>query len=136
MTTSTTSTTSMLNELARSLLDGKTFAVLTTLYPDGRPHATVVWVERDGDDVLFSTTATRRKTRNLRRDPRASITFFSPEDPYQYVGLEGTVSMTEEGGRALIDKLSMKYRGHLYPEEPAGTVRLVCRLTPTRLLGR
>lgn len=49
------------NERTRRLLDGKTFATVATLDPDGAPQTSVVWIERDGDAVLFSATAGRRK---------------------------------------------------------------------------
>jgi Pyridoxamine 5'-phosphate oxidase len=35
-----------LPERVRGLFDGKNFAVLSTLEPDGKPHSTVVWVKR------------------------------------------------------------------------------------------
>lgn len=124
-----------LTDLAKRLLDNKVFAVVTTLHRDGRPHSTVIWAKRDGNDVVFSTTRTRRKALNLHRDPRASVTFFDVKNPYQYVSLEGTVTMSEEGGRALIDELSLWYNGQPYPQEPPDTVRMVCRFTPTKQLG-
>jgi hypothetical protein len=42
-----------------------------------------MWVDRDGDEVLFSTVAGRRKHRNFERDARASVTMIDSEDPYQ-----------------------------------------------------
>ena len=60
-----------LNDEIRRLLDGRHFAVLATINPDGGPQTSAMWVGRDGDDVLFSTVAGRRKHRNLERDPRA-----------------------------------------------------------------
>jgi hypothetical protein len=59
-----------LTDKVRMLFDGKNFAVLSTLEPDGRPHSTVTWVKRDADDVLFALPESRRKTANLIRDPR------------------------------------------------------------------
>jgi PPOX class probable F420-dependent enzyme len=59
-----------LNDEIRRLLDGRHFAVLATINPDGGPQTSTMWVARDGDDVLFSTVAGRRKHRNLERDPR------------------------------------------------------------------
>jgi len=49
-----------LDDKVRTLFDGRNFAVLSTLEPDGRPHSTVTWVKRDGDAVLFALPATRR----------------------------------------------------------------------------
>jgi PPOX class probable F420-dependent enzyme len=70
-----------LNAEIRRLLDGRHFAVLATINPDGGPQTSAMWVGRDGDEVLFSTVAGRRKHRNLQRDPRASVTVIDSEDP-------------------------------------------------------
>jgi hypothetical protein len=40
-----------LGDGVRHLVDGKSFAVVSTLEPDGRPHATVVWTQRQGNDI-------------------------------------------------------------------------------------
>jgi PPOX class probable F420-dependent enzyme len=120
---------------ARRLVDGNTFAVLTTINKDGSPQSTVVWVRRDGDDVLFSTIRGRRKTRNMERDPRVSICAYDPANPYVYVTVEGTVALDEQGGEELIDELSRKYDGKPWTPVP-GAVRVVCRVTPTRVLSR
>lgn len=125
-----------LSDLAKRLLDAPTYVTVTTINPDGSPQSSIVWVTRDGDDILMSTTKARRKARNLARDPRASVCFFDPENPFQYIEIRGRISMSEEGGRALIDDLSMKYNGHPYPEEPEDTVRVVCRLTPEKVVSR
>ena len=118
---------SPLPALARELLDKHTFAVITTVNPDGSPQASVIWAKRDGDEIVFSTIRGRRKTRNLQRDPRASFVAYDPADPYRYVEVRGTVSMTEQGGDALIDELCRAYQGRPWPLRP-GEVRVVCRL--------
>ena len=74
-----------LTDKVRMLFDGKNFAVLSTLEPDGAPHSTVVWVKRDGDDILFALPKSRRKTANLNRDPRAAVVIFDPASPYESV---------------------------------------------------
>ena len=43
-----------LTDKVRMLFDGRNFAVLSTLEPDGRPHSTVTWVERVADDPLVA----------------------------------------------------------------------------------
>jgi hypothetical protein len=65
-----------------------------------------------------------------------SLTGFDPADPYQYFEVRGTVEMTEEGGRELIDELSLKYTGKEYGLDAPGAVRVVCRITPQRVVGR
>jgi hypothetical protein len=47
-----------LSDSVRRLFDDTNFAVLSTLEPDGRPHSTVVWTKRDGDDIVFALPRT------------------------------------------------------------------------------
>ena len=124
-----------LPDAVKALLDAPTYVVVTTINPDGSPQSTVLWIKRDGDDLLFSTVRGRKKTRNLDRDPRVSVCFFNPDNPYEYYTVEGTVTVDPAGGRELIEELSVKYRGESYPVESPETVRVVCRLTPTKILG-
>jgi PPOX class probable F420-dependent enzyme len=65
----------------RRLLGAPHFAVIATLMPDGSPHASTVWIDTDGDDVLVNTAEGRVKPTNVRRDPRVAITVWDPDDP-------------------------------------------------------
>jgi PPOX class probable F420-dependent enzyme len=95
-----------------------------------------MWVGRDGDDVLFSTVAGRRKHKNLLRDPRASVVVLDAEDPYNYVELRGRVtSMDEDVGRAFDTGLSWKYDGKDPDPDRPGAVRLILRMTVDRATG-
>ena len=130
------SMTTALPEKVRRLLDGNTFAVVTTINPDSAPQSTVVWVKRDGDDVLFSTVRGRKKTRNMERDPRVSICAYDPAQPYSYFTVEGSVTLVEEGGKELINELSLKYNDQPYTFDPPEAVRVVCRLTPGKVISQ
>jgi PPOX class probable F420-dependent enzyme len=129
-------TMTTLPDNVRRLLDDKTFVVVSTINPDGSPQSTVLWVKRDGDDVIFSTVRGRKKTRNMERDPRVSVCAFDPAQPYSYFTVDGTVTMVEEGGDELINELSMKYNGVAYTFDAPGTVRVVCRVTPTKVISQ
>ncbi|MGC0419768.1 PPOX class F420-dependent oxidoreductase [Embleya sp. AB8] len=128
-----------LNDPARRLLDAPHSAVLATINKDGSPQTSVVWVGRDGDDVLISSQAGRLKDRNLRRDPRASLTVYDPADPEVYVEIRGTATITDDTDRELAVALAEKYEGAGAGEEylalPPESVRIVIRITPTRLTG-
>lgn len=63
------------------ILDGRNFATLATINPDGGPQASVVWFEREGDTLLISVTSARKKARNIERDPRVSLTVFDRGNP-------------------------------------------------------
>jgi PPOX class probable F420-dependent enzyme len=124
-----------LNEETRRLLDGRHFAVMATVNPDGAPQTSAMWVGRDGDDVLFSTVAGRRKHRNLLRDPRVSVTVLDSEDPYNYVELRGTTTFTEDVGRRFDIGLSWTYDGKDPDEDAPGAVRLIGRIVVTKATG-
>ncbi|XVS64878.1 PPOX class F420-dependent oxidoreductase [Actinosynnema sp. CA-299493] len=124
-----------LSATTRALVDGRNYCVLATLNADGSPQTSVVWVTRDGDDLLFSTLHDRAKERNLRRDPRASVSVWSNDDPEVYAEVRGTVTIVEDEGRTLADLLSLKYTGRHFPADAPGKVRVVLRLTPAKVTG-
>jgi PPOX class probable F420-dependent enzyme len=122
-----------LNDAARLLLDGRNFATVATLGPDGHPHSSVVWIDRDGDTVVFTLTADKQKARNLARDPRVSVSVFDVENPYHFVEIRGTAELVEDPSRSLSKRLSQKYLGEPPPPEPAHIVRLIARITPNKI---
>jgi len=124
-----------LSDATLALLDGKNYAVLATINPDGSPQTSVMWVGRDGNDLLFSTAEGRVKHRNMRRDPRVSVTVIDSADPENYVELRGRVSMTPDVGRQLDTRLSWKYDGQDPGEDRPGAVRVVVRMTVEKTNG-
>jgi PPOX class probable F420-dependent enzyme len=122
-----------LNESIRSILDGSNFATVATLNPDGGPQASVVWVMRDGDTVLFTVTSTKQKARNLARDPRVSVTIFDLANPYHSVELRGTATLTEDPDKILPTRLSQKYLGEDPPNESGDEVRLIVSVTADKI---
>ena len=123
-----------LPEPARALLDRPEHATVASVEPSGQPQLSVVWVKRDGDDVLFSTVRGRRKTANLERDPRATLLVFPAEDPYTYLELRGSVTLEDDPEQALIEELSHKYLGKAYPWRNPAEQRVVVRLTPAKVV--
>jgi PPOX class probable F420-dependent enzyme len=124
-----------LSESALRLVDGRNYAVLATVNPDGSPQTSVVWVGRDGGDLLFSTVEGRVKHRNMLRDPRVSVTVLDSADPENYVELRGRVSMTPDAGRRVDTRLSWKYDGKDPGEDRPGAVRVVVRMVVDKATG-
>jgi PPOX class probable F420-dependent enzyme len=122
-----------LNDAARRLLDARNFATVATLGPDGQPQSSVVWIDRDGDTVVFSLTNDKQKARNLARDPRVSVSVFDLGNPYHSVEIRGTAKLIEDPERSLPERLSRKYLGESPPPEPADIVRLVAKITPSKV---
>src|SRR4051812_36365085 len=117
-----------LNDEIRRLLDGRHYAVLATINPDGGPQTSAMWVGRDGDDVVMSTLIGRRKHRNLERDPRASVTILDSDDPDNYVELRGRATFEPDEDRAFDTGLSWTYDGRDPDPDPPGAVRVTLRM--------
>jgi PPOX class probable F420-dependent enzyme len=128
-----------LSDDLKRLLDTPVFVNLATIQPDGSPQVSPVWVKRDGDDLLISTTVGRRKEKNLRRDPRVTVLVQPFDAPYTYAEIRGTAAITTEGGQELIDELSVAYTGKPYAEfntaSAADSERVVVRITPRKVVG-
>ncbi|WP_052849961.1 PPOX class F420-dependent oxidoreductase [Streptomyces avicenniae] len=125
----------LFTEEIRRLLDGRNFATVATLNRDGGPQTSVVWIAREGDTVVFSTTAGRQKARNLARDPRVSLTVFDVADPYRSVDIRGTAELIDDPEKSLPRTLSRKYLGEDPPAEPDDVLRLIVRVTPRKVTG-
>jgi PPOX class probable F420-dependent enzyme len=123
------------DDATRALLDGRNFATVATLNPDGSPQSSVVWFKRDGDAVLFSTTARRRKAQNLARDPRISVCIYDLANPYRSVEIRGLAELIEDVGNDLPRELSQRYLGQDPPPEPGDLTRLIVRVRPTTITG-
>ena len=119
----------------RDLFSKPAFASLATLMPDGRPQVTPVWCDFDGTFVIFNTAKGRQKDRNIRRDPRVSLSILDPDNPYRYLEVRGRViEITEKGADEHIDKLAKKYLGvDKYPRRQPGEVRLILKIVPERV---
>ena len=124
--------------VAVELLDGASPAVLATVGVDGTPQTSVVWVGRDGDDLVVSTQVGRQKDTNLRKHPRASLLVIDKHDSNRYVEFRGTATVTEDVDRAVAVQLAELYSGPgagaEYLELPAEIIRTVIRIRPERTI--
>jgi PPOX class probable F420-dependent enzyme len=123
-------------EHVRPLLEGRNFAHVATLLPDGSPHSVPVWVGVEDDRVVFFTQEGSRKARNVEEDPRVAISVVDHDRPYLSAHLRGQVVAKREGDAALevMDRLAQRYTGKDFPVrkgvlyeievERAGTIEL------------
>ncbi|KIF68872.1 hypothetical protein HY68_10080 [Streptomyces sp. AcH 505] len=130
-----------------SLFGAATTGALVTLKRDGRPQLSNVGHLWDADSrvLLISVTDDRAKTRNLRRDPRASYYVTSPDFGAYAVG-EGVAELgavTRRSDDESADALVEHYRA-LRGEHPdwaefreamVSEQRLLVRLPLTRAYG-
>ncbi|MCF6387094.1 PPOX class F420-dependent oxidoreductase [Mycobacterium sp. MBM] len=78
-----------------ALISGNSLGVLATIKKDGRPQLSNVsyWFDARKVALQVSVTEPRAKTRNLRRDPRASV-HVSSDDGWSYAVAEGDALLT------------------------------------------
>jgi len=117
------------------LLEKPAFGNLGTLMPDGSPQVTPVWVDFDGKHVLVNSAKGRLKDKNMRRDPRVSVSLQDPANPYRYLEIRGkVVDITEKGADDHINKMSQKYLGKpVYPYRQPGEVRVLYKIEPKKV---
>jgi len=81
-------------ERAREFMRANHRAVLATHRSDGRPQLSPVVVGVDDDGrVLISTRETALKTKNLERDPRASLCVMNDGFYGEWIQAEGTAEI-------------------------------------------
>lgn len=71
-------------------------AKLAVVRKDGSPHVAPVWVDLDGDDIVFMTSAETVKGKALLRDPRVALCFDDEEPPFSFVTIRGSVTLSTD----------------------------------------
>jgi PPOX class probable F420-dependent enzyme len=121
--------TTTLTAKAKALVDRPIIATVATVDAEDRPQVTPVWIDRDGDTLVFNTAKGRVKEANLEKNPHVAVSVIDPDDAYNVVVVRGTVQATEEGADAHIDSLAKKYLGvDTYPMRREGEVRVIYRV--------
>ena len=121
-----------------NLLAGDCLANLATVNRDGSPQVTPVWYGyRDGKFMVITHDSVL-KTRNIRRDPRVSLSIATPGVPYAYVLARGKARMTTDDLEAVVTSICVRYwgdqKGGAFAQEimEAGKAVLM-EITPDRL---
>ncbi len=120
--------------------------VLTTIRRDGRPQlSNIIYAVNDGGTIRISVTASRAKTKNLQRDPRAAL-YVVGSDFWSYAVIDGPAELSPVAAApddATVDELVELYRSlggehddwDEYRRAMVADGRLVVRLTPTSTYG-
>jgi PPOX class probable F420-dependent enzyme len=129
-----------LPQSARAVVESGRLAHLTTVNADGSPHVTIVWVGLDGEDIVVGKLMVDQKVRNIRRDPRVSLSIEADGETYgmqHHLVVEGTARIDEGGAPALLNALAQRYIGPgvQFPPMPNPPEGFTIRITPTRVRG-
>jgi PPOX class probable F420-dependent enzyme len=124
----------------QAVIESGRLAHFVTVNQDGSPHVTIVWVGLDGDQIVIGKLAEDHKVRNIRRDPRVSLSIEAEGDQHgmqNYLVVEGTATVVEGGAPALLGELAQRYigPGSTFPPMPDPPDGFVIRVSPTKVRG-
>lgn len=125
-----------LPQSVKKIMQDKAYGHVITFNANGTPQVTMVWMDAEGDEVLFNTADGRLKPKNLRRDPRIIIAVQDRNDPQSHLVFHGKATVTEAGADDHIDKLAKHFLGaDKYPFRRPGEKRLIVRVKVDRIGG-
>jgi PPOX class probable F420-dependent enzyme len=123
-------------ESLKRMLQDKAYGHIVTFNAKGNPEVTMVWIDVEGDEVLFNTAEGRRKPDNIRHDPRVIVSVQDRNSPQNYAVFHGKGRVTDANADAHIDKLAKRFLGaDKYPYRQPGEKRLVVRIALDRIGG-
>ena len=132
----------MTDEERHAFLDEERIVQVTTLGPNARPHLMPLWYVRDGDELIGWTYAKSQKTKNLERDPRATI---GVDNGIEYQDLRGVMMECDvqleyepdevvKYGLALAKRYAPGVEGTEDAFRAQATKRVGLRFVPTRII--
>jgi PPOX class probable F420-dependent enzyme len=130
----------------RAFLDREKTMTVGTIGPNGRPHLMPLWYVPEGEELIGWTFAKSQKSKNLERDPHATV---QVEAGVEYQELRGVMFecdvQVEREPERVVDygrKIFQRYGGgaELAPEvlemvERQATKRIGMRFVPTRTVS-
>lgn len=125
-----------LPQSVKTLLQDKAYGHVITRNAQGKPQVTMVWMDVDGDEVIFNTSEGRHKTENLRRDPRVIVSVQDRNNLQAYAVFHGKARITEAGADDHIDTLARRFLGvDKYQNRQPGEKRVIVRISVDRIGG-
>jgi PPOX class probable F420-dependent enzyme len=126
--------TTQVPEEFRDLLDAPV-AALATIGPDGRPQVTAVAFLHDKDDdlVKVSLNDSRQKTKNLRRDPNATLFILDPATPYRTLEIRARAELVPDPDFAFAAVAGTKYDADFHDRDLPGETRSIVTLHPVKV---
>jgi PPOX class probable F420-dependent enzyme len=130
------------DEVHQFLLEKARTGKLATVREDERPHVAPIWLDLDGDTIVFTTWHESVKATNIRHNPRVAICVDDDRPPFAFVIIEGTASITDNrkelrywatriGGRYMCAELA-----EAYGKRNSVEGELVIKVTPEKSIAR
>ena len=128
-------------EYKEFLLQGTKTGKLATVREDGRPHVVPIWYDLDGDNLVFTTGEMTVKAKNMKRDPRVSLSVDDQTPPYSFVTIEGTVSFSNDPEELLhwATRIGGRYMGEdqaeAFGKRNASEEEMLVTIKPTKVIA-
>lgn len=132
---------SMFPASAKEVVRSGAYGHLATLNESGSVHVTLCWTGVEGDQVVLATLFDQKKLRNMRRDPRVTVSFetdrINEMGLREYLVIKGRASVTEGGAPELLAELAKTYLGPdvKFPPMPDPPPGFVTRISVDHLGG-
>ena len=117
-------------------------AKLGVVRADGSPLVAPVWVDLDGDDVVFMTSAATIKGKAILRDPRVCLCFDDERPPFSFLTVAGTATTSTDPDELLrwATRIGGRYMGQAnaeaYGRRNAVPPEMVVRVRPTSVTAK
>jgi PPOX class probable F420-dependent enzyme len=121
----------------RRIIEEPNLGHFVTLMKDGSPQSTPLWVDYEDGYVLINTAEGRQKPRNIRRDPRVTLSVVDRNTLTKYVEIRGrVVDLIHDGAYDHLTKLAHKYAGpNARNPAPPEEVRVIVKIEPLHVSG-
>jgi PPOX class probable F420-dependent enzyme len=117
-------------------------AKLAVTRSDGSPHVAPVWIDIDGDDIVFMTSADTIKGKSILRDGRVALCFDDERPPFSFVTITGTATTSTDPEELLRwgTRIGGRYMGadqaEAYGRRNAVPPEMVVRVTATKIVAK
>ena len=125
---------SLNDDRVRELLSQPNHATVSTLNEDGSIHAAVAWISLEDGVLAVNSAEGRHWPANLKRNPEISVLVYPPDNPYEYIAVDGTASGSRDDADDHVNRLAKLYIDQdEYPFRQPGEVRVKYTITPRRV---
>jgi PPOX class probable F420-dependent enzyme len=117
-------------------------AKLAIVRKDGSAHIAPVWVDLDGDTIVFMTSADTIKGKAILRDDRVCLCWDDDRPPFSFVTIAGTATTSTDPHDLLYwaTRIGGRYMGadqaDAYGKRNAVPPEMVVRVNPTTVTAK